>query len=383
MIMTTHNRTVSRSLFLLILLPVASVAAQQEGIAFDPQSGNYIISYEHEGRLLQAIYEPPNKINPVLKSAFRLTPSGDIVYRYRLKNAKDVRQSIVSFAMLVTSARGATISTNAPEYLMQHPTAEAALALSADSRKVILSTPSRWEGKVLPNPRRTGLDIWWSEKSMQGLSPGESQGGFGYESQDLPGIGLAGVRGRAPTLAFKGEGPGGEVDRQLNAIMRETSGVTRPAAIPTFSVPAPFNSSVLLIGLQKHAKVDLVEFKLLDPTLAARLDPWFTAAIDSAKRSNNEGTRHATFSGRNARIWIKMKRGEIGSSETTKIRKSYVWAASTNSPPGYWTSICAISRVGSRVRATTIDKVDSNYRGTIRRGFPRGVFIVVSPTSER
>lgn len=291
--MNISMRSQSGFIFFFALLVTIPVIAQQESVVLDPQSGNYIVTYEYDGQLDQEIYVPPNKIQPDLESTFKLIPSGDITYRYRLRNGKDSRQNIVSFALRVTSAKGASTSTDAPDHLQRSPTAETALALSADSRKVALTTPSGWDGSVLPNPRGTGLDIWWSEEAVQGLLPGKSQGGFGYESQDLPGIGMAGMAGKAPILAFKGEGPGGDVGDQLSSIMRETSGVTRPVAVPTFSVPAPFDASILLSRLQKHTKVDLVAYKLIDPVLAAQLDPWFTAAIDSVKRSNAEGTHHA------------------------------------------------------------------------------------------
>lgn len=294
--MTMHKRkrTLRGILFLFVSLPVTSIAAQQEGIVFDPQSGNYIITYEHEGQLLETTYEPPNKINPVLKSAFRLTPSGDIVYRYRLKNGRDSRQRIGILGVLVSSAKGASISTNAPEYLQHQPTAETALALSADSRKVVLSTPTGWHGSVLPNPRGTGLSITWSfsrNYPTDGLAADKSQSGFGYESQDLPGVGLAGIRGTTPTLVFAGDGPSQEIDDQLSVIQKKTAGVTRPAAIPMFSVPNPFDAPVLLAQLQRHAKADLVGLGLIDPAFAAQLDPWFIAAIEAGKRGDAEGLR--------------------------------------------------------------------------------------------
>lgn len=296
--MTMHKHTLRSILLLLTMLPLTSnaIAAQQEGIVFDPQSGNYTITYENEGQLLQTTYEPPNKINPLLRSAFRLGASGDVTYRYRLENGKDSRQNIVSFAVLVTSAKGARISTNSPEYLQRQPTAETALALNADSRRVIVETPSGWNGSAVPEFKRTGLSVDWfflRHKTADGLPPGRSQGGFGYESRDLPGVGLAGIRGATPTLSFEGDGPSQALEDQLSAIRREVGGVSRPAAVPTFSVSRPFDAATLLAQLQKHAKVDLVEFKLIDPVLAAQLDRWFTTAIDAAKHSNNEGMHHA------------------------------------------------------------------------------------------
>lgn len=276
------------------------VAGQPEGIVFDPASGNYIITYEAGDEftptgMYQSIYVPPNKINPILKSKFKLTPGGGIAYRYMLRSGTDSQQNIGMFDLLVTSAKGASISTNAPNYPRSPDPMETAQALSADARKVAVGTPAGWRGFVSPNFSGTGLGIGWSPKreiETDGLPPGKSQGGFGYESQDLPGIGLAGIMGAAPTLAFAGYGPDEGTREQLSEIRKKHGGVTRPAAVPTFPVPNPFDAAILLEDLHKHAKVDLVKFKLIDPVYAAQLDPWFTAAIDAAKRGNADGLRH-------------------------------------------------------------------------------------------
>jgi len=281
----------------LAVLAVAPVAARQESIVFDAQTGNYIITFEYDGQVQQSIYVPPNKINPVLRSRFSLTPSGDIAYRYTLKNGKDSRQNVESLDVLVMSAKGATISTNAPQYLRSQPTAETALALSADSGKVELSTPAGWRGFVLPNPDGTGLKIgWvhWDDKVVgMGIPPGTSQSGFGYESRDLPGVGLAGIMGNAPSTSFAGHGPSQEIADQLTAIRRKVHGVSRPVAVPTFAVPNPFDAVVLLQRLQKHANSDLVGLKLIDPVFAAQLDLWFNGAIDAAKNNNTTALRNA------------------------------------------------------------------------------------------
>jgi hypothetical protein len=293
--MNSHKR-IQRTLGLfLAVLAVSPVAARQESIVFDAQTGNYIITFEYDGQVQQSIYVPPNKINPVLKSRFSLAPSGDIAYRYTLKSGKDSRQNVESLGVLVMSAKGATISTNAPQYLQSQPTAETALALSADSGKVELSTPAGWRGFVLPNSEGTGLSIGWSywDKKISGLPPGASQSGFGYESRDLPGVGFAGIMGNAPTLSFAGDGPSQEIDDQLSEIMRKVHGVSRPVAVPTFAVPTPFDAAALLERLRKHANTDLVRYKLIDPVFASQLDLWFTGAIDAAKNNNTTALRNA------------------------------------------------------------------------------------------
>lgn len=281
----------------------AADQSQPENITFDPKSGNYILTYEAQDELrprgmYQTIYVPPNKINPTVKSMFKSIPGERFAYRYTLKSGKDSQQNIEMFSVLATSATGATISTLGFGYRPpgQADAAQHALALTADARKVAVGTPAGWDGYVGPAHGRTGLSIGWTWKdstsSLSGLPPGKSQGGFGYTSEDLPGIGLAGIRGGVPTLAFAGDGLSQKLGDDFNEIRQKTSGVTRPVAVPTFFITKPFNAAKLLEYLQAHAKVDLVKFKLIDPALVAQLDPWFTAAIDAAKGGNTVAARY-------------------------------------------------------------------------------------------
>lgn len=282
----------------------AADQSQPENIAFDPKSGNYLITYEtaeddiSPRAMYQTIYVPPNKINPTVKSMFKSISTGGFAYRYVLKSGKDSQQNIKRFGVLATSATGATISTLGSGYrpLGQTDATEAALALSADARKVAVGTPAGWDGAVLPAFGRTGLNIGWTWKDgtsrLSGLPPGKSQGGFGYTSEDLPGVGLAGIMGGVPTLAFAGDGLNDRMGEQLNEIEKKTNGILRPVAVPTFFIVKPFNAAKLLEYLQAHAKVDLVKFKLIDPALVTQLDPWFTAAIDAAKGGNTVAARY-------------------------------------------------------------------------------------------
>lgn len=281
----------------------AADQSQPDNIAFDPKSGNYILTYETEDELrprgmYQTIYVPPNKIKPTVKSMFKSIPGEHFSYRYTLKSGKDSQQNIKRFGVLVTRATGATISTLGSGYRPpgQTDATAHALALSADARKVAVGTPAGWEGHVGPAHGRTGLNIDWTwddgTSGLSGLPPGKGQGGFGYSSEDLPGIGLAGIMGGVPILAFAGDGLSQKLGDEFNEIYQKTNGVTLPVAVPTFFIAKPFDASVLLGRLQNHANIDLVKFKLIDPAFAAQLDPWFTAAIDAAKRGNTEGARH-------------------------------------------------------------------------------------------
>jgi hypothetical protein len=75
-------------------------------------------------------------------------------------------------------------------------------------------------------------------------------------------------------------------------IMKKGLALERYVAVPSFTVTNPFDAAALLERLKKHASVDLVKYKLIDPAFASQLEPWFTAAIDAARRNNSEGVRY-------------------------------------------------------------------------------------------
>ena len=84
-------------LFLTVSLAVSSAFADPplnaqgyidgESIRFDPQSGNYVVTYygdtgesSQADRLITLIYDTPNKIKPGVRERFRATGGRDIAY---------------------------------------------------------------------------------------------------------------------------------------------------------------------------------------------------------------------------------------------------------------------------------------------------------------
>jgi hypothetical protein len=153
-----------------------------------------------------------------------------------------------------------------------------------------LDTPSGWDGAAVTN--FNGLRISWSYLRTnfdvtQGVKPGASQNGFGFASQDLPGVWTAQLQGNVKVygLQFSGEGldPTSEIGKQALQLERNNF-VPRNAAVPTIAVPDPFGPAVVLERIQAHTHTWIAK-QLLDATFSAQLDRYFQSAI-SAYRLN-------------------------------------------------------------------------------------------------
>jgi hypothetical protein len=166
--------------------------------------------------------------------------------------------------------------------------------LASDPKK-----PAGWVGDItLDHGAGSGFIVGWSFWRGEGpweagLKHGVSVSGFGFDSKDLPGIGkIAFWAAVPPGQSFPDEGPNeGPICDEFDRIL-DNNFVTRISAVPRISVPVPYDAATVLSGIQQHIKTDMLSMQLIDPVFATQLDPWFTAAIDAAKRGNTEGVRY-------------------------------------------------------------------------------------------
>lgn len=275
------------SALLVGTLRAGSIAAQEESFAIDPNTGDYHIRYKsvYDGNLIEVIFVPATKIIPTVKSRFQPTKEGKIDYSYRLKNSNQSRQNIVTFLVLSVSRIDADVPLS-PHGIIK------------------LIAPTGWEGSVLSDNvsdrSNKNLNVGWNwdyrnpEKTEDGIRPGESQGEFAIRSMDLPGVTIVRLAGGTPIQGFPDPGPNPDspVGKQFNEL-HSRDFVVRYAAAPRIAVPTPFDTAVVLTGIQQHVKTDMLSMQLIDTSLIALLDPWFASAIDAAKRNNTEGMRHA------------------------------------------------------------------------------------------
>lgn len=266
--MMNQRALILRLIFLSGLTSASVQAATQEGVTYDPQTGNYAIAYKAadiDGNefLDEVTFVPATKIAPVVKVRFaKKIGSDSISYQYSIKNKDTASQAILGMYVPASTVGNGT-----------------------------QTIPSGWSGSVSKNYVGQGLYVSWSyrrgQNPLAGLTPGYAQTGFGVESSDLPGVVEVELDGATPLIVWAGEiDPASEVGKQVNQL--ETSNFVRIAsAVPRISVPSPYDAATVLTNIQKHLDTDLVGLKLVGPALVTELDRWLDAAIAAAKSGNS------------------------------------------------------------------------------------------------
>ena len=286
-----YCRAIPGALFLLtsLSLSIPCTAAEQEGIARDIRTGDFVVTYkgvDDQGNEVfqQVIFVPGTKIEPSLKSKFSFDRNDRIQYRYKLTNRSTSLQNIDLILITASSA-------------------------VSDS----LAIPEKWNGTISINIEGGGNRVAWAHwkrgDDYAGLAAGRSESGFGYMSIDLPGVGVVQLSGATPVFGFPDEGPDpeSEVGKQLNQL--ETNDfVPRLAAIPRIPNPAPFNAVVVLGGIQKHVQEEMAAMQLIDPVLLGLIDRGLTQAIAAAQIGNTSSLLHEI---KNLRKLLKQEHADV------------------------------------------------------------------------
>jgi len=276
-------------------LPPAPLTGAQaypgEGVVLDPATGNYTITYRGDSNsteLSQTVFVPSTKIEPTIRSSFRLGEKGAIVYRYTVSNGATAKQAIVGVVLdqTVDPIVGELPMPN----VFQNPT-QAQYDAYIAAEKTALSTPAGWGGSIIRVTNEDGSKlnrIAWRPKppiTTGGIPAGRTLTGFGFSSLDLPGVWPSHMDGIGEVLGFPDEGPVEDSDvlDELNRL-RDNDFITRPAAVPMIAVPNPFDAAVLLERIQTHMHTWL-GMQLLDSAFSSQLDRSFQSAI-SAYRLN-------------------------------------------------------------------------------------------------
>ncbi|MDP2762399.1 MAG: hypothetical protein Q8O64_18695 [Sideroxyarcus sp.] len=274
--------------FLLLLASAQAIGALPgESIVLNPNTGDYTITYwdypnSPRKQLQQAIFVPSTKIDPLVKSTLKLRDDGVIAYTYRVTNGAISRQSLVAMRFDPVTDIVSALPLPKNEQDVDPNTMEQIIAAGMDA----LATPANWNGSSYTS-EKGGLRISWSYAILRsvndGLKPGNTQGGFGFTSRDIPGIGIAQLSGHSPVPGWPDEGPEGDIANEFEKI-EQNDFVPRYTVVPAIAVPTPFDPAVTLERIQSHTHT-WIGMPLLDATFSAQLDRYFQAAI-SAYRLN-------------------------------------------------------------------------------------------------
>lgn len=273
-------------------------AIEGETIVFNPVTGNYLITYlnSNDNSLRQVIFIPATKINPTISSKLKVENDGIIRYKYTLSSGRDSKQDIVQIAFDPVSR----VITSPPE-IPSLPSAPSNTQIEQDANLTLIQraavimknvaksfyTPSPWRASMTYSNELNKFRIGWRTKVANGMQPGKYSI-FGFNSQDLPGIIQAEIKGYAPgSKEIPGEetqdAEDGGFGQQYESLIGSNF-LRRPAAVPAIAVPTPFNAAILIDSIQTQMRT-WPAMQLLDATLSAQFDRYLTAAADAYRHN--------------------------------------------------------------------------------------------------
>jgi hypothetical protein len=301
---------------ILLALTANPCHAAQEGIVLDPATGNYTITYESDGGLSETTFIPATKVEPIIQSGFRLGEKNIITYRYSVANGSAGKSAMwrISLDPIPDPIVGEIL-------LPPNPTlAEAKASFKAMDRAI--QTPSGWDNGIIRNGTKQNSIDWISKGDNKnvGILPGNKVSGFGFASQDLPGIIQAKFAGGGSGLVYADEGPaeGSAIEKQIEQLWQNDF-VTRSAAVPTIAIPDPFDAAVTLERIQNHMHT-WIDKQLLDPVFSSQLDRSFQSAI-SAYRLNQPRVGKQEI--QSMRKLIEKEQPDLGRDEEHESEKSH------------------------------------------------------------
>lgn len=257
-----------------------------ESIVLDPATGNYTITYRgdpNSTELSQTVFVPSTKIDPAIRSSFRMGERDVIVYRYTVSNGATAKQAILGFRLdqIINPVVGELPFPHRSTDMVAFNAYDAAL-------KVAIASPAGWDGDITrfhPDTNGENLDRVSWRPNTGGIQAGHTLTGFGFSSLDLPGIGPSQTDCLSDVFGFPDEGPveDSAVLAELNRL-RDNDFITRPAAVPTIAVPTPFDAVVTLERIQTQMHTWIGK-QLLDATFSAQLDRSFQSAISAYRLS--------------------------------------------------------------------------------------------------
>lgn len=280
-----------------------------ESIRFDPQSGNYIVTYYGDtgnpakgDQFITLVYDTPDKIKPGVREQLRATSGRDIAYSYEFSNDKAAKQDIYTFgftvrapwwgnASLVTHATAAS-QASAGNMAGTTQAMESRLSYTDSVEAARMKQSDKWLPEVSFAKTNLAFRFSWqahpNKPVLDDIKPGQTRRGFGLVLPYLPGLVKFGFEGNSKSFKFVGAAGGdSKIWKDLDKLM---FGNTAPAPSvqslgPKVLIPEPFNAKELATGISNDL-ASWVEAGQLSEPLAQRLR-LSLAAIGSAAELNN------------------------------------------------------------------------------------------------
>jgi hypothetical protein len=272
-----------------------------EGVVRDPVTGNYTATFVVEGEdgkdwLETGDLETATKIDPTVRSKFKLAEGWSIRYAYTIKNGSAAKQAINNFDLDGLPINVVLVNTT--------PLLGSGNVVLEEFFDSAMTSPSeKWSGSGGRNGQ--ALNIGWlckgwdystkSHNTAAGIQPGESISGFGFASPDLPGVFVAQLTGNTPYHHFDYTGP--SPDPYKSDIGKEMAKITNNdfipynVAAPLIIVPNQFDAAIVLDRIRTHVATWPGKQLVVDAAYAAQLDRYLGAATESFRLNQPKAGR--------------------------------------------------------------------------------------------
>jgi hypothetical protein len=271
-----------------------------EGIVRDPVTGNYTATFVVEGEdgkdwLETGDLETATKIDPTVRSKFKLAEGWNIRYAYTIRNGSSAKQAINHFDLYGLPINVVLLKTT--------PLLGSGNVVLEEFFDSAMTSPSeKWSGSGARNGQT--LNIGWmyerwdystkSHNTAVGIQPGESASGFGFAGPDLPGIFVAKLTGNTPYHHFDFSGPGpsytrSDIGKEMAKIANNDF-IPRNVAAPLIIVPHQFDAAVVMESIRTHVATWPAR-QLADSAFAAQLDRYLGTAAESFRLNNPKAAR--------------------------------------------------------------------------------------------
>jgi len=255
------TKIINKSVYVALLCFCTNIQAV-DSVVIDPDTGNFIVTYESNGQVVNTVIVSSKHIKPEVKSRVTLDSSSDNKYKYmyRLENEEDSQQPIVSFVI-----DGGNIDSNS------------------------LASPDGWSSVLIPS-EIYGNRIGWRFKrkaATDGLQKDEDEDGFNYLSSDLPGVDISRVRGGTTLIKYKGYGPDEKTTKEINKLIHPDNDSVKMVVIaPKIKVSSPINIIETLASFSEHIE-EMKNKGFVTNELFVTVSTKLSTAINYAKSDNS------------------------------------------------------------------------------------------------